>query len=96
MLIVAAGDAGWSNHKYKEKFHTKAKMLTPGNVELVGHAVGSVCPIIIKEGVQVYLDPSLRARCDLPGLRAAPTAPSASPGGAGAALGRRVHVLQTP
>ena len=61
MLIVAAGDARVDNHKYKEKFHTKAKMLTPEEaVELVGHAVGGVCPFCVKEGVQVYLDPSLR------------------------------------
>ena len=43
VLIVAAGDARVDNHKYKEKFHTKAKMLTPEEaVELVGHAVGGV------------------------------------------------------
>ena len=60
-LIVAAGDAKVDNHKYKEKFHTKAKMLTPEEaVELVGHAVGGVCPFCVKEGVKVYLDPSLR------------------------------------
>ena len=48
-------------YKYKEKFHTKAKMLTPEEaVELVGHAVGGVCPFCVKEGVKVYLDPSLR------------------------------------
>ena len=29
VLIVAAGDAKVDNHKYKEKFHTKARMLTP-------------------------------------------------------------------
>ena len=29
-------------------------------VELVGHAVGGVCPFCVKEGVKVYLDPSLR------------------------------------
>lgn len=61
VLIVAAGDARVDNHKYKEKFHTKAKMLTPEEaVELVGHAVGGVCPFCVKEGVQVYLDSSLR------------------------------------
>ncbi len=61
VLIVAAGDAKVDNHKYKEKFHTKARMLTPEEaVELVGHAVGGVCPFCVKEGVKVYLDPSLR------------------------------------
>ena len=38
ILIVAAGDAKVDNHKYKEQFHTKAKMLSPDEVtELVAH-----------------------------------------------------------
>ena len=49
------------NHKFKEKFHFKAKMLTPEEVlELVGHPVGGVCPFGINEGVDVYLDDSLK------------------------------------
>ena len=61
MLIVAAGDAKVDNHKYKETFHTKAKMMTPDQAgELVGHAVGGVCPFGIKPGIKVYLDESLR------------------------------------
>ncbi len=36
-------------------------MLTPEQViELIGHAVGGVCPFAINEGVTVYLDQSLR------------------------------------
>lgn len=61
ILIVAAGDAKIDNPKYKAQFGTKAKMLTPDEVvELVGHAVGGVCPFGIKEGVAVYLDRSLK------------------------------------
>ena len=61
VLIVAAGDAKVDNHKFKEKFHQKAKMLTPEEaVELVGHAVGGVCPFGVNDGVRVYLDESLR------------------------------------
>ena len=61
VLIVAAGDAKIDNTKYKAQFHTKAKMLTPDEaVELVGHAVGGVCPFAINDGVKVYLDRSLR------------------------------------
>ena len=61
VLIVAAGDAKVDNHKFKEKFHQKAKMLTPeAAVELVGHVVGGVCPFGVNDGVRVYLDESLR------------------------------------
>lgn len=61
VLVVAAGDARIDNHKYKEQFHTKAKMLTPQEAEtLVGHAVGGVCPFAVNPGVAVYLDESLK------------------------------------
>ena len=61
ILIVAAGDARIDNPKYKARFGTKAKMLSPQEAEtLVGHAVGGVCPFAVKEGVAVYLDASLR------------------------------------
>ena len=61
ILIITAGDAKVDNAKFKNAFHTKAKMLTPDEAEaLVGHAVGGVCPFAIKEGVTVYLDESLK------------------------------------
>lgn len=61
ILILAAGDARIDNHKFKEKFHMKAKMLTPDEVlSLVGHPVGGVCPFGINEGIDVYLDDSLK------------------------------------
>ena len=61
ILVVTAGDAKVDNAKYKSRFGTKAKMLTPDEaVELVGHAVGGVCPFALKEGVTVYLDESLK------------------------------------
>lgn len=61
VLIVAAGDAKVDNSKFKAFFHTKAKMLTPEQViELVGHAVGGVCPFAVNDGVAVYLDQSLK------------------------------------
>ena len=61
ILIVAAGDAKVDNPKYKARFGTKAKMLTPQEAEeLVGHAVGGVCPFAVNEGVTVYLDESLK------------------------------------
>ena len=61
ILIVAAGDTKVDNSKFKGFFHTKAKMLTPEEaVELIGHAVGGVCPFAVKDGVTVYLDVSLK------------------------------------
>ena len=61
VLILLAGDVKVDNHKYKEQFHTKAKMLPPEDLpEVVGHAMGGVCPFGIKPGVTVYLDESLK------------------------------------
>src|SRR5215471_11154954 len=61
ILIVTAGDARIDNAKYKAQFGAKAKMLAPDDaVNLVGHAVGGVCPFAVKEGVTVYLDKSLK------------------------------------
>lgn len=61
ILIVMAGDAKIDNPKYKARFATKAKMLSPEEAQtLIGHAVGGVCPFGINEGVTVYLDESLK------------------------------------
>ena len=61
VLIVAAGDARVDNGKFKAFFHTKAKMLSPQEAaDLVGHAVGGVCPFAVNEGVTTYLDISLK------------------------------------
>ncbi|MBQ6807045.1 MAG: YbaK/EbsC family protein [Lachnospiraceae bacterium] len=61
ILIVMAGDAKIDNHKYKTLFGTKAKMLSPDEVEgMIGHAIGGVCPFGINEGIAVYLDESLK------------------------------------
>lgn len=61
VLVVAAGDGKIDNGKFKAAFHTKAKMLPFESVEpLIGHGVGGVCPFGVNEGVQVYLDVSLK------------------------------------
>ena len=55
------GDVKIDNHKYKEEFGIKAKMLrAEQTVELIGHAVGGICPFGINEGVAVYLDESMK------------------------------------
>ena len=61
VLIVAAGDAKIDNPKYKAQFNTKAKMLAYEEAEsFIGHAVGGVCPFAVNDGVEVYLDESLK------------------------------------
>lgn len=61
LLIVAAGDAKVDNQKFKGQFAVKAKMLSPDETfEMIGHAIGGVCPFGINPGVAVYLDASLQ------------------------------------
>ena len=62
VVILARGDARIDNQAFKAFFGTKAQML-PAELaeELLGHAVGGVCPFGLNEGVEVYLDRSL---CD--------------------------------
>ncbi|MCL2186960.1 MAG: YbaK/EbsC family protein [Treponema sp.] len=61
ILIVTAGDVKIDNIKYKTQFGKKAKMLEIDKTEnLVGHAIGGICPFAVKEGVIIYLDKSLK------------------------------------
>ena len=60
-IVVIAGDVKVSNSKFKQQFQTKAKMLSFEEVEsLIGHNVGGVCPFGINDGVDVFLDISLK------------------------------------
>ena len=61
ILILTEGTAKVDNHKYKDQFHVKAKMIPFDEVEeYIGHAPGGVCPFGIKDGIKVYLDESLK------------------------------------
>lgn len=61
VLILTAGDVKIDNKKYKGFFHSKAKMIPGDQVEdLIGHPPGGVCPFVIKPGIDVYLDESLK------------------------------------
>lgn len=62
LLIIIAGDKKIDNRKYKDKFQTKAKMLTPEEViEYTGHEIGGVCPFAITNpDVKIYCDISLK------------------------------------
>jgi prolyl-tRNA editing enzyme YbaK/EbsC (Cys-tRNA(Pro) deacylase) len=61
LLIVAAGDAKTDNAKFKAEFGMKARMLSFDEVlEHTGHGVGGVCPFGLKNGIDVFLDISLK------------------------------------
>ena len=62
VLVVAAGDMKIDNHKFKDYFHCKAKMLSAEEVlSATGHAVGGVCPFALPDPKpSVYLDVSLQ------------------------------------
>ena len=61
VLVVAAGDVKVDNRKYKDFFGGKAKMLAREDAErLTGHAVGGVCPFAVNDGVEVWVDESLK------------------------------------
>ena len=61
LIVVVAGDARVDNHKYKETFHKKAKMIPGVECEkYIGHRPGGVCPFCLPPHVPVYLDVSLK------------------------------------
>lgn len=61
IIIVVSGLSRISNHKYKELFHEKARMLYHDEVEeKTGHQVGGVCPFAANDNVKIYLDNSLK------------------------------------
>lgn len=61
IIIVTAGDTKIDNHKFKEEFGIKPKMINyDETLETLGHAPGGVCPFVLKEDVKVYLDVSLK------------------------------------
>ena len=60
VLILTEGTARIDNRKYKDAFHMKAKMIPFEVEQWIGHVPGGVCPFGIRDGVEVYLDESLR------------------------------------
>lgn len=61
ILVVTAGDAKIDNPKFKAEFGEKARMLSANEtITIIGYAVGGVCPFAINDGVDVYLDISLK------------------------------------
>jgi prolyl-tRNA editing enzyme YbaK/EbsC (Cys-tRNA(Pro) deacylase) len=61
IVVVTSGDTKVDNRKFKEYFGVKASMLSPEDaLRLTGHAVGGVCPFALPDGVEVYLDVSMK------------------------------------
>ncbi len=61
LIVVTAGDAKVSNAAFKQRFGVKPRMIPSDSVEeLIGHAVGGVCPFGVNDGVRMYLDESLQ------------------------------------
>lgn len=60
-MIVTAGDAKIDNAKFKATFGERALTLKAEKVEsTIGHPVGGVCPFGINDGIDVFLDDSLK------------------------------------
>ncbi len=61
IILVICGTARIDNRKYKDTFRCKAQMLTyEETLSVTGHPVGGVCPFALPEGIEVYLDESLK------------------------------------
>ena len=62
ILVVICGTSKIDNAKFRHTFGEKAHMLSFEEVEpITGHPVGGVCPFGVNEGVDIYLDISLKA-----------------------------------
>ena len=61
ILVVAAGKRRIDNHKFKQQFGLKAKMLSAEDTErLTANSAGGVCPFLVPPNAEVWLDISLR------------------------------------
>lgn len=61
VLILLGGDMNLDNKKFKAQFGCRPHMVPVAEVEeLIGHAVGGVCPFAVNDGVPIYLDESLK------------------------------------
>ena len=61
ILVLMSGDKKIDNQKFRAKFNCRPHMIPIDEVEnLIGHAVGGVCPFAVNDDVPIYLDESLR------------------------------------
>lgn len=62
MVVVVKGTARLDNAKFKARFGGKAGFVAGDEcLETTGHPPGGVCPFGLKDGVEIYLDDSLKA-----------------------------------
>lgn len=61
MLILLSGDMNLDNKKFKAQFKKRPSMIPVAEVEkYIGHAVGGTCPFAVNDGVEIFLDESLK------------------------------------
>ena len=61
IIIVASGDMKIDNRKFRDEFKFKPRMLSAEEAkEFTGHSIGGVCPFALPEGVEVWLDSSMK------------------------------------
>jgi len=61
MIVVTAGDMKIDNHKFKDEFKIKPRMLSHEEaLKYTGHSIGGVCPFALPKEVDVYLDNSMK------------------------------------
>lgn len=62
MVIVVKGTARLDNAKFKTAFGGKVQFISGDEcLAITGHPPGGVCPFGLQDGIEVYLDASLKA-----------------------------------
>ena len=61
LVVVVSGEARLDNSKFKKLFKETSHFCPASELEdLFGHPMGGVCPFALPEGVEVFLDESLK------------------------------------
>lgn len=61
LVVVVSGESKLDNSKFKKLFKETSHFCSPDLLpELFGHPMGGVCPFALKDGVEIFLDESLK------------------------------------
>lgn len=61
LVVVVSGESKLDNSKFKKLFKETSHFCPPELLpELFGHPMGGVCPFALKDGVEIFLDESLK------------------------------------